>query len=89
VPLYTVREKILAYAVATFEERSVSESQLDQILREKRVGMSRRVLRETLQTLGVRGVLVSVVVRERGGTHKRWSISRGRIAWSSVQDLRR
>lgn len=89
VPLYTVREKLIAYAVATHMQPSVSENEIDRGLRARGFGIGRPTLRATLADLKARGIVTSARVRQRGGTHVRWSIVRGTIREASLYPLRR
>lgn len=89
VPLYTVREKIIAYAIATHIQPSVSENEIDRALREREFGIGRATLRATLADLKARGIVTNVPVRQRGGTHVRWSIVPGTIREISLYLLRR
>ena len=72
VPMYMTREKLIAYAVATHMEPSVSENEIDRALRARGFGIGRPTLRATLADLKARGIVTNARVRRRGGTHVRW-----------------
>ena len=65
VPLYTLREMAVAFAVATHFEPSVSENEIDRALREGGVGIGRPTLRATLADLKARGIVTNARVRQR------------------------
>ena len=91
VPAYTVREKLIAYAVAKHMgmQPSASENEIDRALRARDFGVGRPTLRATLADLKARGIVTNARVRQRGGTHVRWSIVPGTIHKASLYPLRR
>jgi DNA-binding transcriptional ArsR family regulator len=89
VPLYTVREKVIVYAIATEMNPSASENEIDRALRRKGIGVGRPTLRATLADLQARGIVTSARVSQRGGTHARWSLGPGKVSDVGLYPLRR